>query len=178
MSFSTINSQACCISCIQLPVFLSCLSCQRCPSRFACRKWTIWQSWIKRKPLLSPSQFWLLCIPGPFSIALLGFWLNTAMWLGHLVTKKISGRVLPTASEMQVLEQWEAQEQRLPVRISALPPGNRKSSLHIQGPPWPDCYLTPGVDRGVVNFCWAVTKLQGLFTSCPWPTSPNSHLSP
>lgn len=57
------------------------------------------------KPILSPSQFWLLDITGPFSVAFLGFWLIAAGSLSGLATKKISGRVLSTAGEMHVLGQ-------------------------------------------------------------------------
>lgn len=49
------NSQICCISCFQFPVFLSCLACQIAPSCFACENLSIDLIDLgKKKSLLSP----------------------------------------------------------------------------------------------------------------------------
>lgn len=85
------------------------------------------------KPIFSPSQLWLLYRTGPFSVALLGFWLTTAELLSGLATKKIFIRVLSTAGEIQVLGQC---------------PSTREE---VEGNPQPGCHLTSGLGKGFVD---------------------------
>ena len=131
MSFDTGNSQVCCISCVQLPVFLSCVSLPKISQLLCMHK--VDHLTVLNKPILSPFQFWLLYKTGPFYVALLGFWLTTAELLSGLATKKIFIRVLSTAGEIQVFGQC---------------PSSREQ---VVGSPQPGCHLTSGLRRGFVD---------------------------
>lgn len=123
----------------------------------------------KRKPLSTPSQplpilasvqTWALLHCSP------GFLANAAMWLSHLATKKISGRVLLTARKMQTLrgpktEGWVPFHQ-----------GLERALCTLKEAPGLAVIWLPAWEEGLLTSTALLLISTVSLPSCPRPTSP------